>query len=381
MNLDDKDVFRWGGLKAVLWTDTFQTLVVIGSLIGVIAIGSAHLGGLGEVWRIADLGGRIEFSNFDLSPFTRCTFWGLTIGSFIGQLTIYGANQTMLQRYMSIRNVKNAQISISSCLNALSITTLEDIIKPTLEGRKITLSPTSEARLANRRVAGCGFSIFMLVTRNYSFAGGPLLALFLMGMFFPCVNAKGAIFGFLSSAICVFWIAIGSFIYEAPLPMLSFRSDGCTVNDHVTYSSFNLSARVIDLANHHQSGIKMIYTISFLWYPTVAIVIALINGIFVSWITGWRKDAISPRFIYPVTENLCCVLPNCILNCLDCHRLWSYNVRTETHLLSDDDDEDDVLSTHMLKKRNRETARLLPSKTNRMDSFETEISATDDTDV
>ncbi|KAJ8300303.1 hypothetical protein KUTeg_021822 [Tegillarca granosa] len=368
-----------GGLKAVLWTDTFQTLVVIGSLIGVIAIGSAHLGGLGEVWRIADLGGRIEFSNFDLSPFTRCTFWGLTIGSFIGQLTIYGANQTMLQRYMSIRNVKNAQISLYISLPAtlllVSIVCLSGLV---IYASYYTCDPFIDVGglLVVALAFLCsllGTTVLQIMITVLGIAGGPLLALFLMGMFFPCVNAKGAIFGFLSSAICVFWIAIGSFIYEAPLPMLPFRSDGCTVNDHVTYSSFNLSARVIDLANHHQSGIKMIYTISFLWYPTVAIVIALINGIFVSWITGWRKDAISPRFIYPVTENLCCILPNCILNCLDCHRLWTYNVSSETHLLSDDDDEDDVLSTHMLKKRNRETARLLPSKTNRMDSFETEI--------
>jgi Na+/proline symporter len=36
-----------GGLRAVLWTDTFQTFVVIGGLIGIITIGSSHLGGFG----------------------------------------------------------------------------------------------------------------------------------------------------------------------------------------------------------------------------------------------------------------------------------------------------------------------------------------------
>ena len=50
-----------GGLRAVLWTDTFQTFIVVGGLIGIISIGSSKLGGLEEVWRIASEGNRIEF--------------------------------------------------------------------------------------------------------------------------------------------------------------------------------------------------------------------------------------------------------------------------------------------------------------------------------
>ena len=38
--------------------------------------------------------------------------------------------------------------SISSCLNALSITVLEDLIKPTLDYCDVTLSQKFEARLA-----------------------------------------------------------------------------------------------------------------------------------------------------------------------------------------------------------------------------------------
>lgn len=52
--------------------------------------------------------------SFDFSPFKRCTFWGLIVGSFIGQLTIYGSSQTMLQRYMSISNVRKSQMYVTS---------------------------------------------------------------------------------------------------------------------------------------------------------------------------------------------------------------------------------------------------------------------------
>lgn len=52
--------------------------------------------------------------SFDFSPFKRCTFWGLIVGSFIGQLTIYGSSQTMLQRYMSISSVRKSQLYVTS---------------------------------------------------------------------------------------------------------------------------------------------------------------------------------------------------------------------------------------------------------------------------
>lgn len=50
-----------GGLRAVVWTDTFQTFVVMAGLIAIIVVGSRDLGGFGEVWDIANKGGRIQF--------------------------------------------------------------------------------------------------------------------------------------------------------------------------------------------------------------------------------------------------------------------------------------------------------------------------------
>jgi Na+/proline symporter len=47
-----------------LWTDTFQTFVVIGGLIGIITIGSSQLGGFEKVWDIAEKGGRIDFFKY-----------------------------------------------------------------------------------------------------------------------------------------------------------------------------------------------------------------------------------------------------------------------------------------------------------------------------
>lgn len=39
-----------GGIKAVVWTDVFQTIVIFGALITVIIKGAIDVGGLPEVW-------------------------------------------------------------------------------------------------------------------------------------------------------------------------------------------------------------------------------------------------------------------------------------------------------------------------------------------
>ena len=45
----------------MVWTDTFQTFVVIAGLIAITVQGSKDLGGIDKVWKIADKGGRIFF--------------------------------------------------------------------------------------------------------------------------------------------------------------------------------------------------------------------------------------------------------------------------------------------------------------------------------
>ena len=48
-------------MKAVLWTDVFQTIVMISGFLAVIIEGCRRLGGMDEMWRIAGEGGRLEF--------------------------------------------------------------------------------------------------------------------------------------------------------------------------------------------------------------------------------------------------------------------------------------------------------------------------------
>ena len=50
-------------MKAVVWTDTFQMLVVIGGLVTMLVVGLDKTGGFKDVWNRAEDGGRINFNS------------------------------------------------------------------------------------------------------------------------------------------------------------------------------------------------------------------------------------------------------------------------------------------------------------------------------
>jgi Na+/proline symporter len=50
-----------GGLKAVVWTDTLQFILMIGGVVCVTVLGLIATGGFENVWETSDAGGRLIF--------------------------------------------------------------------------------------------------------------------------------------------------------------------------------------------------------------------------------------------------------------------------------------------------------------------------------
>lgn len=48
-----------GGLKAVIWTDVFQMIIMLAGFIAVISRGAVLQGGLTNIWEDARQGGRL----------------------------------------------------------------------------------------------------------------------------------------------------------------------------------------------------------------------------------------------------------------------------------------------------------------------------------
>ncbi|KAE8743130.1 hypothetical protein FOCC_FOCC011294 [Frankliniella occidentalis] len=101
-----------GGLKAVLITDVFQSLLMFAAIYSVIGSAWVEKGSLSEIWRIAEENGRIEFGNFDIDPTVRHTWWSLTFGGGVTFLSLYAVNQAQVQRYLAVKDVKTAQKSL-----------------------------------------------------------------------------------------------------------------------------------------------------------------------------------------------------------------------------------------------------------------------------
>ncbi|KAK0176391.1 hypothetical protein PV328_000534 [Microctonus aethiopoides] len=101
-----------GGLKAVVWTDTIQTIVMFGGVIIVAILGTINAGGIDEVWRRNEASGRIEFFNMDPNPTVRHTFWTVVVGNYLNWLATCSVNQAMVQRCLAMPNLKKSNITI-----------------------------------------------------------------------------------------------------------------------------------------------------------------------------------------------------------------------------------------------------------------------------
>ncbi|PNF16521.1 hypothetical protein B7P43_G07192 [Cryptotermes secundus] len=98
-----------GGLKAVVWSDTLQQIVMMASSIIVMILGIIAVGGLDVMWQRNLDGQRIEFFNLDPNPLTRNSFWTVTVGMTFIWLSHVGVNQGMMQRFLALPRLSAAR--------------------------------------------------------------------------------------------------------------------------------------------------------------------------------------------------------------------------------------------------------------------------------
>ncbi|XP_046669431.1 putative sodium-dependent multivitamin transporter isoform X1 [Homalodisca vitripennis] len=101
-----------GGMKAVIWTDLFQSLLMFAAVLSVIFAAVLDKGSLQAIWQIAVDGGRINFNNTDLDPTVRHSYLSLLIGGGFTFMSLYAVNQTQVQRYLTMKDLKTAVRSL-----------------------------------------------------------------------------------------------------------------------------------------------------------------------------------------------------------------------------------------------------------------------------
>lgn len=100
-----------GGLKAVIWTDTIQMMIMLAGLIAVLIKISMDVGGIGEIWRISAEGDRLGFSSFQADIFNPVPgFYDSLLYGIIYWASVMSVTQTSFQRYCSMASLKDAKI-------------------------------------------------------------------------------------------------------------------------------------------------------------------------------------------------------------------------------------------------------------------------------
>ena len=95
-----------GGIRAVIWTDVFQSIVMIAGIMAVLVKCSIDTGGSGKVLELAK--SRFNFFDFNPDPTVRHTFWTLIVGS-ISQFFQLTLTQSGIQRINSTPDVQTAK--------------------------------------------------------------------------------------------------------------------------------------------------------------------------------------------------------------------------------------------------------------------------------
>ncbi|CAH1407495.1 unnamed protein product [Nezara viridula] len=103
-----------GGLKAVVWTDTVQVMMMLAAIGIVMVIGVLNVGGLSEVLKRNLESGRIEFDVFDPDPRVRHSVWGVVIGNYFYWLASCSVNQMMVQRCLAMPTRTKANMTIAN---------------------------------------------------------------------------------------------------------------------------------------------------------------------------------------------------------------------------------------------------------------------------
>jgi len=205
--------------------------------------------------------------------------------------------------------------TVSSGLNSLAAVTLEDFIRPLASPG---MSDAAATRISKSLSIFYGLVayglVYLMANLNhlveavlsiFGLAGGPILGIFTLGMFFPWSNSLGAICGLVSSVGIMFWIGFGAMIMRAkglityvPKPV---SIEGCT-------ELFLQNSTVVVQDDSFQP--LGIYKLSYMWYSAGGFWLTIILGLIFSGIFGFQDPkTLNPEVVYDCGKKLFWYLP------------------------------------------------------------------------
>lgn len=101
-----------GGIEAVIWTDVIQVIVLLsGALVAIFLMLGSIDGGFSTAFDAAVSSRKFNLIDLRLS-LREPTIWVMIIGGLFTNITTYGTDQTMVQRYLTTKTEKEARQSV-----------------------------------------------------------------------------------------------------------------------------------------------------------------------------------------------------------------------------------------------------------------------------
>ncbi len=101
-----------GGIEAVIWTDVFQVIILVGgALLSMIWIIAELDGGATALIELAKEDYKLQVFDFRFD-FSTPTFWVVLLGGISSSIVSYGSDQSVVQRYLTTNSEKSAAKSI-----------------------------------------------------------------------------------------------------------------------------------------------------------------------------------------------------------------------------------------------------------------------------
>ncbi|KAL1137888.1 hypothetical protein AAG570_009584 [Ranatra chinensis] len=168
----------------------------------------------------------------------------------------------------------------------------------------------------------------MLMT---SATSGPLLGVFILAMFFPPANWKGAACGMITSHILVLWLTFGSLtISKTPIANLPVSVEGCTnstfspnipplppQSDPLWEEDWDSVDPVVNPALDDSNFLTSLYLMTYMYYSLLGTFITVIVGLFISLITVSEEDSYDEKLVHQWASRLYRWLPGkhkCFIN-------------------------------------------------------------------
>jgi len=100
----------FGGIKAVVWVDAVQmVLYLVGAVVAAMALQALVPGGWGEIITASREAGKMAVVDFQVTLSVPYTFWAGLIGGGFLSMGSHGADQLIVQRLLTCKNLKASQ--------------------------------------------------------------------------------------------------------------------------------------------------------------------------------------------------------------------------------------------------------------------------------